>query len=171
MIVLITGGSGSGKSAYAEQVAMSLPGERIYLATMQRYDDAETHRRIDRHRQLRQGKGFVTIEQPCSLDKAPIPPNACVLLECLPNLVANEMFGGGDPAAIIPDLTQLMDHCASLVIVTDNVSCDGMTYDETTTAYLRCLADCAAFAAARADAVVEVVCGIPVPVKGALPCL
>lgn len=171
MIALITGGSGSGKSAFAEHLTLKLPGApRVYLATMQTYDDDETRRRIARHRDLRAGKGFVTVERPMDLDGAAIPDGACVLLECLPNLVANEMFDGGDVQRIVPALDALAARCADLVVVTDNVSCDGVTYDESTTAYLTCLAECAAHIAARADLVVEVVCGIPVPVKGAIPC-
>lgn len=171
MITLVTGGSGSGKSAFAEKLVLSLTGESyIYLATMQNDGDEETNRRIARHRGMRADKGFVTVEQSMDLSKADIPEGACVLLECLPNLVANEMFDGGSIDRIIPDLDALADRCASLVVVTDNVSCDGMTYDQSTTEYLELLAKCAAHIAARAELVVEVVCGIPVPVKGAIPC-
>ena len=171
MIVLVTGGSGSGKSAWAEQLACSLPGaERIYLATMQVWDDEESHRRVARHRAMRAGKGFVTVECPKDLSSAAIPDNACVLLECLPNLVANEMFDGGDTTRIVPDLTVLAEKCMSLVIVTDNVFSDGVTYDESTTAYLMALAEAANHAARRADLVVEIVCGIPLVMKGEIPC-
>ena len=39
MIVLVTGGSGSGKSTWAEKLVASLPNEnRVYIATMQVYD-------------------------------------------------------------------------------------------------------------------------------------
>ena len=61
MIALVTGGASSGKSAFAEQLALSLPGPHVYAATM-RHGDAETEARIERHRAMRAGKGFVTIE-------------------------------------------------------------------------------------------------------------
>lgn len=38
MITLVTGGSGSGKSAYAESLLSSCEGIRYYIATMQIYD-------------------------------------------------------------------------------------------------------------------------------------
>ena len=62
MITLVLGGSGSGKSAYAEHL---LDGKtnKYYIATMQVYD-AEGEKKVARHRRLRAGKGFVTIEQP-----------------------------------------------------------------------------------------------------------
>ena len=61
MMVLVTGGAASGKSAFAERVALSLPAPHAYVATM-RHGDAETEARIDRHRQMRAGKGFETVE-------------------------------------------------------------------------------------------------------------
>ena len=61
MMVLVTGGAASGKSAFAERVALSLPGPHVYMATM-RHGDAETEARIDRHRRQRAGKGFETVE-------------------------------------------------------------------------------------------------------------
>ena len=65
MITLITGGSGSGKSAYAEKYICHVSNEKgckekYYIATMQVFDD-EGQRKIDRHRRLRAGKGFITI--------------------------------------------------------------------------------------------------------------
>ncbi len=67
MITLVLGGSGSGKSAYAEHL---LDGKtnKYYIATMQVYD-AEGEKKVARHRKLRAGKGFVTIEQPRDLEK------------------------------------------------------------------------------------------------------
>ena len=61
MITLVTGGSGSGKSAYAESLLYSCEGIRYYIATMQIYD-AEGEKKVERHRKLRAGKGFLTIE-------------------------------------------------------------------------------------------------------------
>lgn len=97
MFVLVVGGSGSGKSAYAEELAVSLssPGmERYYLAAMQVFDQ-EGQRRVERHRTLRQGKGFLTIEQPAQIHRAAGKMGAgdkVALLECISNLTANEMF-------------------------------------------------------------------------------
>ena len=104
MITLITGGSGSGKSAYAEKYichASKEKGckEKYYIATMQVFDD-EGQRKIDRHRKLRAGKGFITIEQPRGIKDAvsklqsesSLKTGRLALLECMSNLVANEMF-------------------------------------------------------------------------------
>lgn len=104
MITLITGGSGSGKSAYAEKYICHASNEKrfkekYYIATMQVFDE-EGQRKIDRHRRLRAGKGFITIEQPRDIQDAvsKLQSENCLktgrlaLLECMSNLVANEMF-------------------------------------------------------------------------------
>ena len=62
MMILVTGGSGSGKSAFAEDCVLAL-GEkkRIYIATMFPFDE-ESKKRVARHRNMRKGKGFETVE-------------------------------------------------------------------------------------------------------------
>lgn len=112
MITLITGGSGSGKSAYAEKYICYVSNEKgykekYYIATMQVFDD-EGQRKIDRHRRLRAGKGFITIEQPRDIKKAveKLQSENCLktgrsaLLECMSNLVANEMFSPVDASGM-----------------------------------------------------------------------
>ena len=61
MMTLVTGGSGSGKSEYAERLAVAGGTPRIYVATMIPWDD-EGWRRIEKHRAMRAGKGFETVE-------------------------------------------------------------------------------------------------------------
>ena len=69
MLHLITGGSGSGKSRYAEDRILKLgPGRRVYVATMYPYDD-ESFQRIRRHRAMRAQKEFETIECYTALEK------------------------------------------------------------------------------------------------------
>lgn len=62
MLHVVTGGSGSGKSEYAEKlIAESALHRLIYVATMMVWDD-EGRKRVRRHREMRSGKGFITIE-------------------------------------------------------------------------------------------------------------
>lgn len=171
MIVLVTGGSGCGKSTWAEKLVAALPEEgRVYIATMQVYDE-ESVRRVARHRAQRADKGFVTLECEKDLACAEVPEGSVVLLEDLVNLTANEMFDGGDVRRIVPALRTLAQRCAHLVMVTNDVFSDGNTYAESTQEYLRQLAEINRQAAELADCVVEVVYSIPVAVKGELPCV
>lgn len=92
MMILVTGGSASGKSEFAEQCVLSF-GERkrFYVATMIAWDE-ECRKRIQRHRAMRAKKNFDTIEQPVDLKQVAVPPGSAVLLECVSNLAANELF-------------------------------------------------------------------------------
>lgn len=95
MMILVVGTPNSGKSALAERIAMEREGTaRYYLATMKVCDEGG-RRRVAKHRKAREGKGFVTLEIPYGVDRAleeiKNPEEAVVLLECMSNLVGNEM--------------------------------------------------------------------------------
>jgi adenosylcobinamide kinase/adenosylcobinamide-phosphate guanylyltransferase len=92
MFIVIIGGSGSGKSEYAENLAVKLNRDSlIYIATMQPFGE-EGRKRIERHQKLRKDKNFQTIECYTDLSTVSISQESTVLLECMSNLVANEMF-------------------------------------------------------------------------------
>ena len=149
----------------------------IYLATMQ-VKDAESRRRVNKHRKLREGKGFLTIEQERDVaeivrsEYSDIIWNAkrtSVLLECMSNLVANEMFRDHEVVSpqevaekVCRDTQKLYENCRNLVVVTNNVFEDGMSYDAMTLNYLHALAEVNRSLTRQADEVIEVVAGIPV---------
>lgn len=171
MLILVSGGSASGKSKYAEDLAAQTPpGERIYVATMRVWDE-ESRRRVERHRAMRAGKGFRTEERPVHLDHMPVPAGSVVLLEDLSNLTANEWFGPEGPegaeARVLSGVRRLKEAAACTVVVTNELFSDGVAYDKETADYLAALARPNAAVAAEADRVYEVVCGIPVCWKGA----
>lgn len=116
MMILINGGSSSGKSAFAEtliveqakkeEVMAEAAGKSMrggarktdlrhqpsfYLATMIAWDE-ECRERIRKHRKMREKKNFMTIECPVDLSKAEVPAGSRCLLECVSNLAANEMY-------------------------------------------------------------------------------
>ena len=171
MIVLVTGGSGCGKSTWAEKLIQTLPeGKRVYIATMQVYD-RESEVRVQRHRAQRADKGFETVECEKNLAGTQIPEGSVVLLEDLVNLTANEMFDGGNPDRIVPALREMAVRCRHLVMVTNDLFSDGMDYSPSVQEYLRCLAEINRQAAEMADSVIEVVYSIPRSLKGELPCV
>ena len=171
MLILVSGGSASGKSKYAEDlVVQAPPGERIYVATMQVWDE-ESRRRVERHRAMRAGKGFRTEERPVRLFEMPVPAGAVVLLEDLSNLTANEWFVPEGPAGaeerVLSGVKKLQQEAACTVVVTNELFSDGIPYDKETADYLAALARLNGAVSAEADQVYEVVCGIPVCWKGA----
>ena len=175
-MTLIIGGSGSGKSAYAEDYMVSISEDRkkYYIATMQIYDE-EGKRKVERHRMLRGGKGFSTIEQPIDIGKAAEKMEdgeRTALLECISNLTANEMFLEEVPGTeevitekIVGGIAVLNRELTHLVIVSNNVFEDGNVYDKTTMAYIRAMGRINQKLAEMADEVVEVVVGIPIVIK------
>lgn len=173
MLALIFGGSGSGKSAYGEDLAVQLStGPRYYLATMQACD-SECRQRIARHRQQRQRKGFRTIEQPVDLGQCRLPADSTVLLECLSTWLTNELYRPDAVAApqekIWAELQTLERQCAHLLVVSNDVFADGIDYDPETTAYRESLGWLHRQLAGAADVVVEVVVGLPILQKGEFP--
>lgn len=170
MLHLITGGSGSGKSAYAEKQVLAAGAEkRIYIATMIPYGE-EGRQRVARHQRLRSRKGFETVECYTGLGRISVPAGSAVLLECLSNLVANEIFeadGAREETvpAVITGIRRLAEQAGHLFVVTNEVFSDGISYSRETMRYLEYLGKVNAQAAVLADRVTEVVYGIPVAVK------
>ena len=169
MLILVSGGSASGKSEFAEGLVTASGLEtRAYLATMQVWD-AESERRVERHRRMRAGKGFATVECPVNLAGAVLPAGCAALLEDLSNLTANEFFGPQGREEAFGRVLSGVEQATLLVVVTNELFSDGMDYDPETLAYLDVLARLNRAVARRADRVYEVVCGIPIAWKGANP--
>lgn len=176
MVTLVIGGSGSGKSAYAESLMCEISDveNKYYLATMQVFDD-DGERKVMRHKKLREGKGFLTLEQPKDIEQTVFKMKAganAVLLECMSNLAANEMFrekmlpAGQVVKKILAGMSELQKEVKHLIIVTNNVFEDGIVYDDGTMEYLKALAEVNRELTERADRMVEVVAGLPIVIKG-----
>lgn len=149
MIALIIGKPDSGKSKRAEALTAELAqeGQKIYLATMIPYGK-EGEARVKKHRLMRADSGFFTIECPYDLkmrlkDDALFQGATC-LLECISNLVANEMHADGRKACkdegivdhILDEIAWLAQKCRHLVLVGNEFDKDP-SFDEETTRYIR----------------------------------
>ncbi len=178
-MILVIGGSASGKSAYAEKlVAERKEADAVYYIATMEVQDKEDRERVNKHRKMRDGKGFLTIEQ--TLDVGTVTGQmqghkvgrCCALLESVSDLTANEMFcregtAGADAVSdkIVRDIAALDDALLQLIVVTDNVFEDGVAYDERTMEYRRALGEINRRLSEKAAQVFEVVAGIPVAVR------
>lgn len=134
---LILGPNNSGKSLFAEELAMkSADSPRYYIATMIPQNE-ENDLRIEKHRKQRARKGFTTIEEPWDIHTLSFPEDAVVLLEDASNLLANGIFlHGSDVDETFSRIMTLADKCRQLILV--NIS--GLTegdYDKETNDYIR----------------------------------
>ena len=96
-IILCSGGARSGKSEFAEQLALSLKGRKAYVATGQAFDD-EMKDRIKKH-QMRRGKEWITFEIPLYLHKnweQIKNVSDVILIDCLTMFTSNHVFAHGD---------------------------------------------------------------------------
>ena len=168
---------------------MALGSKRVYLAVMKPFGE-EGAARVRKHRAQRSGKGFQTVECYDGLDSIVVDERfsgATVLLEDLGNVVANWQFGrdgscsdplfppNGEPGDfgdgrvqaqagaqwLMGQLDSIQQACAHMVIVGNEVGCDGVTYDPQTVTYQQVLGALAGCVAEACDIVVECVAGIP----------
>ena len=199
MLYIVTGGSGSGKSEYAEQTAVQCRnrtgGTLWYLATMRIWDD-EGRKRVERHRRMRAAKGFETIERytgletlelretfeelnPAGLDAEQetdslkywesrrVAQKQVLLLECMSNLVLNEFYDqeNGAEERILQGIKHLQKQCGDLIIVTNEIFSDGVTYEPESERYIELLGRINRELGQMADSVTEVVYWIPLAVS------
>ena len=170
METLVIGGSGSGKSEYAELVACREAGKRYYIAAMEPYDE-EMFLRIRRHRSMRSERGFTTVERYRDLAGLTLKDAGTALIECMSNLLANELYGSAAGTersedeiitGILAGTEHIKKQCRSLVIVSNDIFSSGERYEEETRRYMRLLGQINQSLAARADCVVQVAYGTPV---------
>lgn len=157
-MILVIGTNDSGKSAFAEQLAVSINSSAgdcksiAYIATMIPLDE-DGEKRIKKHRNQRAGKGFVTFEEPYNVSSLMNVLVAeefdTVLLECVSNLVGNVMHSDAHRGAhgvadfeseitekVIADICSLDEKIKNLIVVTNYFDIVG-EYDDETKKYIR----------------------------------
>ena len=169
-VILVTGGSRSGKTAYSLERAMEHE-QRIYIATAEPFD-AEMRDRIAMHQEER-GENFQTVEEPVNLAAAigRIPPGTDVaLIDCLTVWLGNLMHKHGEQGYPSPEITALLDVLkkppCNLIIVTNEVGSGIIPHDAMTRTYRDHAGWLNQDVAAHADEVVLVACGLPFVLKG-----
>ncbi len=177
-LTFILGGARSGKSAYAQNMALELGGpDVLYVATAQAFDD-EMRSRITAH-QAERPAGWRTLEAP-SLIAAPLAETVrsarVVLLDCLTLLASNAILAVGDepttPAAeeaVTREVTALLAAYrgggATWIVVSNEVGMGLVPPYPLGRAYRDTLGRANQRLAATADRVLLMVAGLPLAVK------
>jgi len=169
-ITFITGGARSGKSAFAEGLALRLPGRRAYLATAQALD-AEMLARIEHHRR-RRGDAWDTFEEPLAVAELVRKLNGrydVLLLDCLTLWLSNviaRVATDGDVAERVEDLAAAIGTYAGASLIVSNEVGLGIVPENPLARRFRDLAGFLNQRIARAaDEAYLMASGIPVKIK------
>ncbi len=167
-IILITGGARSGKSTYAERLALSLSTNPVYMATA-RVTDREFAQRVRIHRE-RRGKEWTNIEEDRELSRHDVGGRT-VLIDCVTMWCSNFFFdhdGQIQPTleAVEREFDRFTAQDATFIFVTNEIGMGGTSANDLQRHFTDLLGWVNQYVAARADEVVLTVSGIPVRVKG-----
>lgn len=175
-IMLITGGCRSGKSAYAQQMAESLPAKRLYVATAP-VTDEEMRQRIERHKLARRDRGWETVEE--QIDLVGVferhREHHVVLVDCVTLWVNNLMYRAeqesreldeADVAKQCEAMLDAVEACpGTAIFVTNEVGLGVVPENATARRYRDLIGRANQVIGARADTVTLVCCGIPLHLK------
>lgn len=165
---MITGGERSGKSTYAERLALADNPNPIYLATARVWDD-EFRERVRLH-QERRGAEWTNIEEEKYPSKHSELSGRTVLLDCVTLWATNFFFDHGgevEPALSLlkEELDRLLAMPLRLYIVTNEIGLGGVSPDAVQRRFTALQGWFNQYLAERADEVTLMVSGIPVKIK------
>ena len=166
-IILITGGARSGKSSYAEKLALSFSSHPVYMATAHVWDE-EFRQRVIRHQESR-GPEWTNIEEEISLGKHDVNGKV-VLVDCVTLWCTNFFFESqGNVKQALEAVKQEFDRFtkqeATFIFVTNEIGMGGTSENEIQRKFTDMQGWMNQYVAARADEVILMVCGIPMKVK------
>lgn len=165
----VLGGASSGKSAYAEELVLRLPGAPVYIATAQAFDDEMTDK-IAAHRQ-RRGDAWTTVEEPLELPAAIIEhgvADTVLLVDCLTLWLSNLMTAERDIAAESDALVDAIGGVkGQIVLVSNELGLGLVPGDELSRRFRDLQGSLNQAVAAATDRVVFVAAGLPLTLKGA----
>lgn len=169
-ITLITGGERSGKSRFAQEMAMKETPTPVYLATARVWDD-EFRLRIERHQRDR-GEQWTTIEEEKFLSRHELAGRT-VVIDCVTLWLTNFFCDAGNDCPLDDILCEVKAefdrftrHAAHYIFVSNEIGMGGVPIDPVQRRFTDLQGWMNQYIAARADEVVLMVSGIPVGVKG-----
>lgn len=173
MIILITGGQRSGKSRYAEELALTMSPNPVYLATAH-VSDEEFAERVKAH-QRRRGPQWTNLEEEKTLSRFDLSGRV-VVVDCITLWLSNFFFDSSLSDASQPTTGEALDAAkkefdklvakdASFIVVTNEIGCGGTSQSAVQRRFTDLQGWFNQYVAGRADKVIMMVCGIPVTIK------
>lgn len=166
-IILITGGQRSGKSSYAENLALSMSANPVYLATAHVWDD-EFKQRVLRHQQNR-GPQWTNIEEEMYLSKHHLIGRV-IVIDCVTLWCTNFFFNLDSDVslalqAIKDEFDRFTNQDATFVFVTNEIGLGGVSENQLQRKFTDLQGWVNQYIAAHADEVYLMVSGIPMKFK------
>lgn len=163
--ILVTGGQRSGKSEFAERLALSLSESPIYVATS-RIWDGEYQKRIEIH-QKRRSQAWMTIEEDKYISQIEYQ-SSVILVDCLTLLATNFFYDDKENAEtlIIQELSQLLEKDRTFIFVTNEIGLGGTSSYPEQRKFTDILGKVNQFIGAKASEAYFVISGIPLKIKG-----
>ena len=172
-IILITGGQRSGKSRYAEELALSLSDHPVYVATAHIWDE-EFRQRVLRH-QERRGPQWTNIEEERELSRYDLTGQVAVI-DCITLWCTNFFFDRNKPDNEQPTVDEALkllkeefnrftNQDATLIFVTNEIGAGGVSTDVIQRRFTDLQGWMNQYVAQKADEVILMVSGIPVKIK------
>jgi adenosylcobinamide kinase/adenosylcobinamide-phosphate guanylyltransferase len=175
-LILVTGGTRSGKSGFAQNLAESQPGPRCFIATCPKVDP-EMDERIRWHQQARADGKWLTIEEEFDLGSifSSIQDSHVCLIDCLTLWVNNLLFREEQSGRILTEkkmrnhcegfIEQLKRYAGTTICVTNEVGMGIVPENASARLYRDLVGSCNQIVAQAADDVILVSCGIPLILK------
>lgn len=166
-IILVTGGQRSGKSTFAEQTALSLSANPVYLATSRIWDD-EFRKRVERH-QANRGPEWTNIEEEKFLSKHNLTGRT-IVIDCVTLWSTNFFFDLGSDVhkaleSIKEEFNKFTGQDATFIFVTNEIGLGGVSENKIQRQFTDLQGWVNQYIAKHADKVYLMVSGIPLKVK------
>ena len=166
-VILITGGARSGKSRYAEELALSLSKNPVYMATAHVWDE-EFCERVKKH-QARRGPEWTNIEEEMQLSRHDLTGRVAVI-DCITLWCTNYFFQMQEVEVCLEALKDEFDKFtgkdATYIFVTNEIGMGGVSENAVQRKFTDLQGWMNQYVASKADEVILMVSGIPVKVKG-----
>ena len=165
-IILITGGQRSGKSKKAEEIAMSLSDNPVYVATAHIWDE-ECRERVKRH-QERRGPQWTNIEEEKFLSRHDLTGRVAVI-DCVTLWLTNFFFENNNVdetlTAVKEEFERFTKNDATYIFVTNEIGSGGVSDNAVQRQFTDLEGWMNQYIASRADEVILMVSGIAVKIK------
>ena len=167
MIYLITGGERSGKSNYAQELALSISDEPVYLATAKIWDE-NFKKRVDRHISQRDHR-WTNIEEQLTISKA-IPQDRVVVIDCVTLWLTNffTKFKNDRDSSLTEakkEFDKLRSYRGSLIVISNEIGMGLHGQTQMARGFVELQGWMNQYIAKAADSVTFMVSGLPLKVK------